>query len=164
MVVIPCTDSGLFPSELLVEANGGQVGLGDLKKNSSPGPFTYGRKQGGSDAATPESGIHGQIENLGFVRPGLAPGTETGRRIFTQRDEQRETGIVAERPLRGFGTVVLNAGDGGVIALRGRADQEGAQFLEPGASERPASGCTTELPQIATPLRMSALRKLLSMA
>jgi len=38
------------------------------------------------------------------------------------------------------------------------------QFREPGASERPASGCTTPPPQTATPVRISACRKLFNMA
>ena len=73
MVVIAGTDSGLFPAELSVERDGGNIGLGDLKKNGSAGLFTNRGEQRGSHAATAESGIDGEIQNFGFVRRGLAP-------------------------------------------------------------------------------------------
>lgn len=38
------------------------------------------------------------------------------------------------------------------------------QFRDPGASDRPARGCTTPPPHTATPVRISACRKLFSIA
>jgi|GEM_PF-537593 len=52
----------------------------------------------------------------------------------------------------------------GVSVYMGGARRAGLQLREPGASERPASGWTTPPPQMATPVRISACRKLFSMA
>ncbi len=164
MVVITRTQSGLFPAEFPIERYGGGVGFGDFKKNRSACFFAHRSKQGGGNAATPEAGIHGQIQDLGFVFGALPPRTETGRGVFDQCKEKRKSRIIAERPLRGFRAVVLDAGYGRVIAFECGTDCDRAQFREPGTSERPASGCTAELPQMATPVRTSAFRKLLSMA
>ncbi len=56
-------------------------------------------------------------------------------------------------------------GPSGVSVYIGGARRVAAlQLREPGVSERPASGCTTLPPQMATPVRISACRKLFSMA
>ena len=164
MVVIPGTESRLFPAKLSVKGDCRSVGFGDLEENRAASLCGDRRKQSGGNSAPAESGIHGQIQNLGFVFRALPPGTETGWSVFDQSKEKRKSGIIAKRPLCGFRAAALDAGDSREVAFDRSTDCDRAQFREPGASERPASGCTAELPQIATPVRTSAFRKLLSIA
>ena len=140
MVVIPRTESGLFPAELSIEGNGGSVGFGNFQKNGAASVGGNRRKEGRGDSAAPETRIHRQVQDLGFIFRALPPGTEASGDIFYQREQKWKRRIIAERPLRGFRAAALDAGDGRVIAFERGTDCYGAQFREHGISERPARG------------------------
>lgn len=167
MVVVPFAPSGVFPSVLPVEGDRGRIGFGNLQKNSPLRLLTERGQQSRRHAAPPEVGIDGDIEELGLVGSALTPGTESSRPAVDYTQQQGVSGVIAERPLGRLGAAVLDTGDGRVVAFQCGPDQNGVgacQLREPGASERPASGWTTELPQMATPVRINACRKLFSMA
>jgi hypothetical protein len=125
MVVVSGTDSGFDPAVFFIQSDRREVGLRNLKKNGAFSLSGQGGQQGGSGSSPSPGGVHGDVQNLGFIRTGLSPGTET-RRIGVDRcEEQREVGIVAQRPLRRFGTPLLNAGDRGKIALRCGSNHDG---------------------------------------
>jgi hypothetical protein len=73
VVVIPRTQSGIFPAMLLVEGNRGQVRLGDFKKYSAEGLFADRCEQCRSNAATPEGRVDGDVQDLRLIGRALAP-------------------------------------------------------------------------------------------
>ena len=79
----------------------------------------------GTDATAAPGGIDGQVEDFRLVGSALAPGAESSGLVVDQGYENREACIIAQRPLRSFRAVLLNAGDGAEIALRRGPDQDG---------------------------------------
>lgn len=125
MIVITDAKTGLLPTVFAVEGDGGGIGFGDLEKNGAVRLSGDGLKEGGSHAAAPEGGVNREVEDFGFIRGGLTPRAKTRGGFCDEGQQERIAGIVAERPLGGFGTVVLDAGNGGVVALDGGADGDG---------------------------------------
>lgn len=111
----------MFP----IEGDGGGVGFGDLQKDGPASLDGDGAEQGGGHAATPEGGIDGDVEDLGFVGGDLTPGAESGWRVSDESEKERISRVVAKGPLGGLGAAILDAGNGGIVVLGGGADQDG---------------------------------------
>jgi hypothetical protein len=125
MVVVPGPEAGFYPTVLAIERDGGRVRFGNLKENNSASLLGDGSQESGSDAAAPPDGIDGQIQDFRLVGSALAPGAESGGLDVDEGHQQRKSGVIAQRPLGSFGTMVLNASDCVEIALGPWPDQYG---------------------------------------
>jgi len=132
VVVVPLPEARVFPTVLLIQRDSGRIVLGNFKKNRALSPFTHRCQQSRRHAAPPEIRVHGNIEDFGLVWGDLAPRAESRWLVpepswFTpkQGQQQRVSGIIAQRPLGRFGAAVLDTRDGGMVAFQGRPDQNG---------------------------------------
>ena len=125
MVVVPRPETGVYPTMLAIQGDSGGVGLGYLKENNSLRALRDGGQESGTDATAPPGGIDGQVEDFRLVGSALAPGAEPGSLGVDQSYQHRESGVIAQRPLGRFRTMVLNAGDCMEIAFGPWPDQDG---------------------------------------
>jgi hypothetical protein len=125
MIVVPGTGASFDPAVFSVEGNGREVVLRNLEKNGALSLGRYRVQQSGTRAAPSPGRVHGDVENLRLIGCGLPPATESRRRGADHGQKQGEIGIVAQRPLRRFRTMLLDAVDRRKIAFRRRPNQDG---------------------------------------
>lgn len=119
---------------VLIEGDGGQIWLGHFQKDGAGGRFSEGFEEGGGDFLAAMRGVNSKIQELSFILCGLSPGAESGGNRMAgfdvaERNQGLEVRIVSGGPLRGFGGGLLDAGDGGVVALGCRSDGDGQILL-----------------------------------
>lgn len=120
--VVTWANSDLFPAEFAVKGESGQVVGGDFEKEFAWGGLGEVTKKRGSDAAMTQGRIDGEVQDFDFGGSRGAPGAESGGFAGRKREENAVVGIIAHGPLGGFGTRLLDAGDGGIVGLRSRPD------------------------------------------
>ena len=106
----------------MVERNRPRVGGRNFKEDRAPRSLFEDSEKLPPNAGAAVRGVHRQIQQLSFIGHCLTPAAEPRGSPIDQREEYQEAGIVAQWPLGRLGGLLLEADDGGIIALGGGPD------------------------------------------
>jgi hypothetical protein len=101
-----------------IKRHGGAVCFCNFKKNRALSALTQRRQQSGPDTAPPKGGIDSNVEDFGLVGRTLPPRTESRWLPGHGGQQQRVSGIVAQRPLGSFRATILDARNRFVVCFR----------------------------------------------